>query len=193
MHLNFLQGMYTEQLLWGDWEALKELKLVQKEITDFYENESSKIMIESKTYDIESSEKTRIFHHSNLRSKIKKSQITKLMTGDGIIVGQKECHEYLEKEVKDILSSHHHEDEEATNDLLKEVDVCVTEEDNTMLKKIPDENEVKEVIRNSNLQSAPGRDGIPVLLYSVCWDIIGESMMEMIRDSKGKVSYIFTE
>ena len=87
--LNFMQGRYTARLHSGDWEAMKELKLVQQEITEFYEKESSKIMTEAKTYDLESSEKTRIYHHTLLKNRIKKSQISKLSTENGMITGQK--------------------------------------------------------------------------------------------------------
>ena len=57
MHLNLMQATYMEQLHFGHWEALKDLKLVQKEMTDFYECEANKIMVEAKTYDLENSEK----------------------------------------------------------------------------------------------------------------------------------------
>ena len=116
-----------------------------------------------------------------MQNKIKKSQISKLETEEGIKIGQKECQEYLEKEVRELLTNAHFGDEECINDLLKEVEICVTKEDNDLLLKVPEEAEIKEVIQNSNLQSSPGHDSIPVLFYSVCWNIIGDTLTEVIK------------
>ena len=86
-----------------------------------------------------------------MQYKIKKSQISKLETDEGIKIGQKECQEYLEKEVRELLMNPHFGDEECINDLLREVEKCVTKEDNDLLLKVLDKAEIKEVIQNSNL------------------------------------------
>ena len=72
-------------------------------------------------------------------------------------------------------------DEESMNDLLDELNECVTDEDNEMLSKIPDELEIKKVITTSNLKSAPGRDGIPLLFYFACWDIVGDFLVKVLQ------------
>ena len=144
-------------------------------------SESEKVILEGKTYNIETSEKTRIYHHSILQAKIKRSYISKLDTVQGWMVSQTECANFLEGEVRELLSKVHTGDEECMNDLLNEVSECVTDEDNEMLSKKPDMEEIKQVIATSNLKSAPGIDGIPVMFYYVCWDIIGESLVEVIE------------
>ena len=128
------------------------------------------------------SEKTCIYHHLILQNKIKKSQISQLVTEEGVKISQKECHEYLEKEVRYLLSNPHCGDEESINDMLNEIEVCVTKEDNELLMKVPEIAEIKEVIQNSNLQSSPGHDGIPVLFYLVCWFIVGDTLTEVIKE-----------
>ena len=59
-------------------------------------------------------------------------------------------------------------DKECMSDLLNEISECVTQEDNDLLSEKPNVAEVKKVISTSNLNSAPGLDGIPVLFYHVC-------------------------
>ena len=49
--------------------------------------------------------------------------------------------------------------------MLREVDEVYTEEDNRRLLSIPDQTEVKQVLENSNIQAAPGTDGIPAEIY----------------------------
>ena len=36
-------------------------------------------------------------------------------------------------------------------------------------------------MKSSNLAAAPGTDGIPSLLYHVCWDHLGEALTEVVR------------
>ena len=113
--------------------ALQDLKVVQREISDFYNAESEKVILEGKAYNIKTSEKNRIYHHSILQAKIKRSYISKLDTVQGWKVGQKECADFLEGEVRDLLTKVHTGDEECMRDLLNEVNVCVTDEANEML------------------------------------------------------------
>ena len=54
---------------------------------------------------------------------------------EGIKIGQEQCAEYLEREVRELLSKPHIGDEENINDLLDKLEVCVSDEDNEMLKK----------------------------------------------------------
>ena len=50
-----------------------------------------------------------------------------------------------------------------------------------MLCEPPTLGDVKEVLAKSNLQAAPGCDGITGLLYYACWDILGESLTEVMK------------
>ena len=54
--------------------------------------------------------------------------------------------------------------------LLSEVVPVFTDEDNQILEKLPDKEDVKDVLFKSNLNAAPGTDGITSLLYKECWD-----------------------
>ena len=70
----------------------------------------------------------------------------------------------------------------ARNILLAEIqDKVFTESDNKKLLALPTSKEVKEVALDSNLLAAPGTDGIPSLLYSVCWDKIGSTLTDVVQ------------
>ena len=69
--------------------------------------------------------------------------------------------------------------------LLEEVVEVLTKEDNQMMKKIPTDQEILEVLNDANLQAAPGTDGLPGLpglLYKECWVTSGQSLSEVVRD-----------
>ena len=180
--LNHLQGRATAKLHAGDMEALNELKIVQNEIKNFYENEAKKISIAAKSHDLENGEKTRIYHHQLLKTRVKKTYISKLQTEEGLILGQDECHRFLEKDVKNLLTNVHVEDEESSTELLNEIQSSITAEDNEILLKNPDINEIKKVIKDSNLHSSPGFDGIPVCLYDACWNSLSAPFLNMVKE-----------
>ena len=50
--------------------------------------------------------------------------------------------------------------EEAQEELLREVKEVFTEEDNQMLMKKPTKNEVKESLWSAKMHAAPGSDGL---------------------------------
>ena len=94
--LNLLQGRYMERVHGGDFTALLSLKATQREISDFYKAMSDKIILKGKSDNAKKSEKTRIYHHSILQTKIKRTYIGKLETVEGWKVGHEECDEFLE-------------------------------------------------------------------------------------------------
>ena len=64
--------------------------------------------------------------------------------------------------------------------MLNEIDPVFSAQDNQKLLCLPTEDDVKKVISKSNLHAAPGTDGIPSLLYSKCWDVMGGPLTEVI-------------
>ena len=57
-----------------------------------------------------------------------------------------------------------------------------TEEDNSLMVKLPDEQEVLEVIKKSNLNAAPGTDNITNLFYFQLFNIIGKHLVSVIQE-----------
>ena len=89
-HLNLLllkQAYFVQKLQKGDMSKLASLKLVQAEIQVYYEEESEKVKLQSRTDEVDTSEKVRIYHHELHAKHIKRSAILKLDTEKGLIEG----------------------------------------------------------------------------------------------------------
>ena len=55
-----------------------------------------------------------------------------------------------------------------------------TDDDNSRILEPLDKQYILETINKSNVNAAPGSDGIPTLFYKDCWDIIGDTLTEVI-------------
>ena len=166
LNLLFLkQAYFVKKLQRGDLSKLAALKIVQIEIQTWYEEESEKVKIQSRTDEVDNSEKVRIYHHELHAKHIKRSSILKLKTEQGLLEGHAACAGYLEQAVGDLLLHPAVLDEGAQQELLAEVQPVFTDADNTLMTKIPDKQEVKESIWSANLHAAPGTDGLTSFLY----------------------------
>ena len=65
--------------------------------------------------------------------------------------------------------------------LLVEVLPVFTPEDNILLCKATTKKEVEETLSEANLHAAPGSDGITSFLYKECWDLLGDSLTEVVQ------------
>ena len=140
-----------------------------------------KMKYPSQVEETSQSEKVRIYHHELHHNHIRKSSILKLQNGDELLEGHSACANLLEKAVGDLLLHPIELDHAAQICLLNEVEEVFTETDNIMLCKPVTKQEVKETIDASNLNAAPGTDGITSQLYNVCWDIVGDSFTEIMQ------------
>jgi hypothetical protein len=175
------QSYFTKKLQEGQVNMLGQLKEIQASIMKWYEEESKKIIIQSRVEDVQESEKVRIFHHEQHSKHIKKSSILKLSTDNhGVLEGHQACADYLQGQVAQLLLNKAVLKPAAQATLLLEVEEVFTEEDNSMLKKMPSKTEVKAVLFNSNLNAAPGTDGITSLLYHDHWDVLGDSLHQVV-------------
>ena len=86
--------------------------------------------------------------------------ILKLETQEGTIQGHKKCSDYIIQDVKDLLENLFLEKKESQETLLKEIEEVFIDKYNEDLLKVPTEQEVKEVLKESNLHAAPGSDGL---------------------------------
>ena len=181
LNLLLLNQVYlTNKLQGGEVGRLGELREVQEKIKMWYQEESMKVVTQSRVDDVQYSEKVRIFHHEQHQKLIKKSSILELETEAGLLRGHDACSAYLEKEVAKLLLNPANLDQAAQDILLAEVDPVFSKKDNEMLLALPDLEEVKAVLFSSNLKAAPGTDGLTSLLYKECWDYLGTSLHEMV-------------
>ena len=65
--------------------------------------------------------------------------------------------------------------------LLVEVLPVFTPEDNILLCKATTKKEVEETLSEANILAAPGSDGITSFLYKECWDLLGDSLTEVVQ------------
>ena len=96
-------------------------------------------------------------------------------------MGHDACADFLKREVFNLLTGIHIPDPNAEMDLLSEVDEVFSTKDNDLLLATPSEDELKQVLRSTNLLAASGIDGIPSLAYSECWEILKTPLLRMIQ------------
>ena len=176
------QAYLAKKLMEGDLDQYTNLRIVQTQIVQWYEQQSEKILLQCRSDEVSSNEKVRIYHHDLHKKYLKRSSILKLQTDDGLLEGHDECASFLETQVGHLLLNPGLLDLSARDVMLNEVDPVFSDQDNRKLLILPTEDDVKKTISKSNLYAEPGTDGIPSLLYSKCWEIMGTSLTEVIQE-----------
>ena len=95
-----------------------------------------------------------------------------------MLEGHSSCSWYLEGHVANLNPA-------AQEVLLNEVQQVFTDKDNSMLKKFPTKQEVKDDLFESNLNAAPDTDGITSQLYHDHWKVIGDSDHQVVSAIMG--------
>ena len=152
------------------------------EIEAWYQKESEKILLQSRSDEVSMNEKVRIYHHDLHKKHLKRSSILKLQTEAGLVEGHEQCAAYLESQVAELLAHPALFDQAARDVLLGEVDKVFTAKDNQKFLSLPTLSDVRKRVSASNLLAAPGTDGIPSLLYSKCWDVMGSALTEVVQE-----------
>ena len=74
------QAYLARKLQAGDLSQFTELRCVQVQIKSWYEKESEKILLQSRSDEVSMNEKVRIYHHDLHMKHLKRSSILKLQT-----------------------------------------------------------------------------------------------------------------
>ena len=175
------QSYLVKKIQTGALQYLADLHYVQGEIIKWHRTESDKVKLQAKCEEINSGENVRIYHHEMHKSQINRSSILKLETQNQTYIGHDECSSYLEDQVSHLLLHPAELDSQVQAELLREVHPVFTEEDNTLLSRIPTKKDVKSSVSNSNLNAAPGTDGITSFFYHHSWDIVGDALTEVVQ------------
>ena len=109
-----------------------------------------------------------------------KSSILKLETEEGVISGHTACAAYLEQTVEDLLLHPGQLDAVSQQVLLEEVVPAFTDKDIKSFVAPPTKLDIWETLCSSNLQAAPGTDGIPSLAYKECWSVLGDPLKDVM-------------
>ena len=99
-----------------------------------------------------------------------------------MLEGHDQCSGYLEGKVRELLNQPAVLDHISQQTLLNEVSPILSDTDNSMLEAPPSKEEIFETLLASNLKAAAGTDGIPGLLYKVCWEDVGETLIDVIHE-----------
>ena len=98
------QSFFTKELQAGDTGRLGQFFVVKERIKDWYEDESRKVIMQSRVDDVQQSEEVRIYHHEQHRKSIMKTAILKLQTESVLLVGHEHCSAYLESKLANRLT-----------------------------------------------------------------------------------------
>jgi exonuclease III len=164
----------------GDLTRLTELIEVKLRISKWYDDESKKVILLSRSRDINDNEKVRIYHHSIHQSLRQKSSILKLDTPAGVVEGHAACASAIEDHVAAHLLHPAQLHPAAQAALLAEVEPCFSQQDNAMLLAIPSKEEVARVLGSCRSHAAPGTDGMSAFVYKKCWDILGDALTDVV-------------
>ena len=123
-----------------------------------------------------------LYHYEIHRKVAKRSHILNLETSEGAKKGHEECAKFLAQNVSGFLKDQILLNKEAQDILLDEVSTVFTKEDNSILDKTPDKEEIFEILKKSNLRASPGTDGLTGLLYYKHFDILGEPLTKVIEE-----------
>ncbi|XP_026383730.1 uncharacterized protein LOC113279243 [Papaver somniferum] len=119
------------------------------------------------------------FLHANLKVRKTRNLISELEFGDGnVITNQSEIADALVKYYKEKFEF---QDVSIEESLIKSIPEVITSEDQQMLEKIPEEEEIKETIFSIHPDSSPGPDGFSGCFYRACWHIIKEDVVQAVQ------------
>ena len=93
----------------------------------------------------------------------------------------------LNKQTEDLLGAEAPLSQVAQEALLDGVEGVFTDKDNEMLEKEITNEEVWESLKCSNINSAPGSDGISFVTYVQCWSSLGSHLCEVLREDRESV------
>ena len=97
-----------------------------------------------------------------------------------MIEGHTACADFLEKTVEELLLNPAQLNPMAQSALLENVEAVFTEDENLKLLAEPTRQEVIDTLAKSHLHAAPGTDGLTSYFYHKCFDIIGDSLTEVV-------------
>ena len=176
------QAYLVRKVQQGNHQKLSDLKLVQAQIQNWYSVESEKVKLQSKVDEINEPENVRIYHHEIHQKRIERSSILKLQVDNNKLVeGHQDCAAHLESLVAELLHPLPELDTVAQEQLLSEVVPVFSQADNDLLCKSVNKEEVFKTLCAANLHAAPGSDGLTSFLYKECWEILGDTLTQVVK------------
>ncbi|VFQ93305.1 unnamed protein product [Cuscuta campestris] len=120
------------------------------------------------------------FFHNFVKGKRKKLLIHHIMKEeDNILNTQKEI---MEDGLSFFKQAFCEESIIHDSDLLHSIPTVITDDDNILLTRLPNEEEVKEAIFSLNPNSCAGWDGFNGLFFQTCWEIVKEDVVSSCQE-----------
>ena len=119
-------------------------------------------------------------HVGRTRKRARQQVVESIETDDGTVLRSPADISNLFREVYSSKFRRPAAQTEGDEEILREVVATISEEDNLQLCRGITAEEVLKAAKKSPRAKAPGEDGIPVELYLVAWDIVGNRLTEMI-------------
>ncbi|XP_069150536.1 uncharacterized protein [Solanum lycopersicum] len=119
------------------------------------------------------------YFHAVIRGKRKRMFIHKIMDEKG---GWIQGEDHIARETCDYYKNIFNGSADKINEEhLHCIPRLVTKEQNSVLERIPNEEELRKVVMNMNPHSAPGPDGIGGKFYQCCFDIIKDDLLAAVQ------------
>eukprot|EP00253_Pinus_taeda_P028806 PITA_28806 len=132
--------------------------------------------------DKEDGDRNTTFFHRQYRARLSRNHISEITTTEGQICKVfSQIKEAIERHFSHLYTAGNHANEEETTDLLSNIPLLVSPEDNSVLINPIIEEEVSKVIWSMDPDKAPGPDGFTIHFYKTCWDIIKAELLKMIK------------
>ncbi|XP_026384454.1 uncharacterized protein LOC113280031 [Papaver somniferum] len=119
------------------------------------------------------------FLHEKLKIRKARNSISELEDQNGNIISDEkkiseELIEYFEQKFK-------YKEVEDVEHMLNDIPEVRTSDNQEMIEKVPDEEEIKATLFDMDQDCAPGPDGFSSCFYRSCWDIIHQDVVEAIQ------------
>eukprot|EP00253_Pinus_taeda_P020601 PITA_20601 len=138
--------------------------------------------IKSRSLWLKAGDRNTTFFHRQFRARLSRNHISEITTAEGqLCKGFSQIKEAAERHYKSLYTSDNQGSEEDIVDLLSNIPLLVSSEDNSALTQPITEEEIIKVIWSMDSDKAPGPDKFTIHFYKTCWEIIKEDLLKMIK------------
>eukprot|EP00253_Pinus_taeda_P002768 PITA_02768 len=131
---------------------------------------------------LKASDQNTTFFHRQFRARLSWNHISKTTSTDGTVAkGLSQVKEAAKTHFQQLYTKDGTGDEEISNDFLSQIPSLVNEENNSNLMKPFTEEEINNVIWDTEPDKAPGLDGFSAHFYRACWTIIKSDLLRMAK------------
>eukprot|EP00253_Pinus_taeda_P002562 PITA_02562 len=138
--------------------------------------------IKSRSLWLKAGDRNTSFFHRQYRVRLSRNHISEIIIAEGhVCKGINKIKEAVESHYRSLYTASNQGNEEETTDLLSNIPLLVSPEDNFALIQSITEEEIIKVIWSMDSDKAPGPDGFTIHFYKTCWDIIKVDLLKMIK------------